>query len=302
MLRLNKIRVVIIGGAMLLVSHAAAQQVYFNNFEGPVGPEWSHTQTDTTPIGQRNFLGQFGNGSVTLTLEDLPDHPYAIVSFDLFVLRSWDGNDPTSGYGPDFWDLTARDTATLLHTTFSNEDHSNTPKDWQAYPAWYPHGSYLGYTGAVEQDSLGYFHPMGWREQDAVYHLSFTFPHTDDHLMLDFSASNLQYIGDESWGLDNVSVGLIDLLPARGDLNGDGFVGQADLGIVLQWWGQAVTPGDPLSGDPSGDGSVSQDDLDAVLGDWGHGNLPTNPVPEPATLGMFALCGFALLRRKGKSR
>ena len=83
----------------------------------------------------------------------------------------------------------------------------------------------------------------------------------------------------------------------RGDLDGNGFVGQSDLGFVLDWWGQTVTAGNPLMGDPSGDGLVSQADLDTVLGDWGEGTLP---VPEPATLSVLGLGALALMRRKRK--
>jgi hypothetical protein len=54
-----------------------------------------------------------------------------------------------------------------------------------------------------------------------------------------------------------------------GDRSGDGFVGQADLDIVLGAWGQHVAA---LSApDPSGDGFVGQADLDIVLGQWGQG-------------------------------
>jgi hypothetical protein len=60
------------------------------------------------------------------------------------------------------------------------------------------------------------------------------------------------------------------VLPA--DLNGDGFVGQADLDIVLGRWGWTVDPGD--AADPSGDGFVGQADLDIVLGGWGQGTRP----------------------------
>ena len=45
--------------------------------------------------------------------------------------------------------------------------------------------------------------------------------------------------------------------------------------------------------------------LDYVLADWGQGSGapgPAAPIPEPATLGIFALCGFAMLRRKPKSQ
>ena len=45
--------------------------------------------------------------------------------------------------------------------------------------------------------------------------------------------------------------------------------------------------------DVNGDDFVGQADLDTVLTDWGLG---TPPVPEPATLSLLALSGSALLR------
>lgn len=83
-------------------------------------------------------------------------------------------------------------------------------------------------------------------------------------------------------------------IPFPGDLNGDGFVGHSDLGIVLDWWGHTVTPG--VQADPTGDGFVGQFDLDIVLDNWGEGTLPTSPVPEPMTAALLALAGLALLR------
>ena len=66
---------------------------------------------------------------------------------------------------------------------------------------------------------------------------------------------------------------------AFADLDGDGFIGQSDLDVVLGCWGQQVTAG--TQGDPSGDGFVGQTDLDIVLDNWGvtlpgeiHGRLP----------------------------
>lgn len=60
---------------------------------------WSQTNKPTSPSGQ-TFLGEFGNQSVTLTLNNLPSHGQLTVDFDLYLLRSWDGNDPTWG-GPN---------------------------------------------------------------------------------------------------------------------------------------------------------------------------------------------------------
>ena len=192
-------------GIFMLTKHAnlayfdEGTEVYFNDFEEAV-EEWSNYDTDVTPIGQRGFLGQFGNTTVSLNLTDLPAHAAVTVSFDLFIIRSWDGNNQETFYGPDIWELKVRNGLTLLSTTFSNGDSA------QSYPDSYPGGEYPGYSGSSEQNTLGYWHPLDWFEQDAVYQLSFTFEHSTDSLILDFSASGLQGVSDESWGLDNVRV------------------------------------------------------------------------------------------------
>ena len=112
----------------------------------------------------------------------------------------------------------------------------------------------------------------------------------------DFDDLNLAFVK-----IDPI-VGYATMIPFTGDLNEDGFVGQFDLDIVLAQWGNS---GDEITdprADPSGDNFVGQTDLDYVLAMWGLGTPPEVSVPEPATLGMFALCGLALLRRKPKSR
>jgi hypothetical protein len=85
-----------------------------------------------------------------------------------------------------------------------------------------------------------------------------------------------------------------------GDLDGDGFVGITDLNIVLGTWNQNVTPGSLGDGDPSGDGFVGIEDLNVVLGNWNAGTPPTAgaAVPEPATLGLVALGGAAMFKRR----
>jgi hypothetical protein len=77
---------------------------------------------------------------------------------------------------------------------------------------------------------------------------------------------------DVYWQIDQVEITDSPTAPpVPGDLSGDGFVGQADLDIILGQWGHrgpAIT--DPRA-DPSGDGFVGQTDLDVVLGHWGDG-------------------------------
>ena len=103
-------------------------------------------------------------------------------------------------------------------------------------------------------------------------------------------------------------IGVIDVpaLPRlAGDLNGDGFVGQTDLDIVLARWGRTAPLDDPRA-DNSGDGFVGQIDLSLVLDWWGHGSgapgPPASPVLEPATLSLLALGGCVLLRRRRRRR
>jgi hypothetical protein len=192
-----------------VVAQEKGTVVYFNDFEGAVGPEWSNTSTSMTPAGSRQFLGQFWR-DVSLTLDGLPLHTEVTVSFDLFLIRTWDGNNRR--WGPDIWDLSVAGGPTLLHTTFSNVARPIfTNSNNQAYPDTYPYGNHPPFTGAAETYTLGYKHreergrEVVFLPSDSVYQLSFTFLHSDSSVVLNFSGSGLT---DESWGLDNVEVSI----------------------------------------------------------------------------------------------
>ena len=157
--------------------------------------EWSSSVTDTTPLGARSYLGEFGTSdTASLTLTSLATHTQAKVTFDLFVIGDWDGNDITNG--PDGWSLTADSGIPQIDTTFSNN------LSQQAFPNDFPVGDNAAQSGSAEQDTLEY-------TTDSVYGLSFTFPHTASSLSLDFTSSGLEPLV-ETWGLDNVSVKIID--------------------------------------------------------------------------------------------
>ena len=129
------------------IQSSLATTIYSNNFSVAAGPEWSSQARDATPLGSRSFLGQFTNDIVTLSLGNLLAHDSMTVAFDLFIIRTWDGNN-----GPDQWNLSVEGGPTLLNTTFNAFFNA---QDRQAYPGSYPGGDFPAHTGASEVGTLG---------------------------------------------------------------------------------------------------------------------------------------------------
>jgi hypothetical protein len=196
--------------------------VYSNSFESTVGTKWSLRPLEVTPTGRR-FLGRFLNQDATrLTLgtgsvysDGLPGHNSVTLSFDLFIIHSWDG----ALYG-DEWSLSVEGGPVLLDTSFSNP-LNGTADNPQSYPGVYGHDLFPARTGATEVNALGYWNISPTRFGDSVYHLSFTFPHYSDELSLVFRANgvtggppSMTGLTDETWGLDNVQVAVTVPEPA----------------------------------------------------------------------------------------
>ena len=194
------------------------REVYQSHFEsGTVSPEWqgapgtpsaSPLRISKTPVGNLPFLGDFGNQEVRLSLDNLPPHQEISVSFDLYTLRSWDGNN--GQYGPDIWTLAVADGPTLLRTTFACADILSQPGlKMQAFPGNFPADFYTMRTGASEVNTLGYSFPLDGKlaPADAIYRLRYTFRHAENKLQLLFAGdTNTTGLIDESWGLANVKV------------------------------------------------------------------------------------------------
>jgi hypothetical protein len=71
--------------------------------------------------------------TITLTLHDLKPHTLVTVAFDLYILKSWDGNNQT--YGPGRWALRVQNGPTLLDTTFSNNPKTGADLSQQTTPS-----------------------------------------------------------------------------------------------------------------------------------------------------------------------
>ena len=93
-----------------------------------------------------------------------------------------------------------------------------------------------------------------------------------------------------------------------GDYNNDGFVGQADLDLVLLNFGDTVLPeGFNTAALPGGtfDDLIGQNELDAVLLNFGAGSAVDSAaitaVPEPTSAALIVLGGVAVATRRRRS-
>jgi hypothetical protein len=85
----------------------------------------------------------------------------------------------------------------------------------------------------------------------------------------------------------------ISIVPP-GDANGDGIVSAADYASVQACFGEA---GDV--GDANGDGVISAADYASVQANFGNA-AAVEAIPEPVTMGLLAIGGLAMLRRRRK--
>src|SRR3989344_1234857 len=149
-------------GYLCIISLSAnAATVYFNDFQDTIGSEWTTTAASgihITPaphqdyvLYPRLFLGEYNNDTLTLSLGGLSPHTTATVSFSLYLIRSWDGNDPTvvdgDLLGNDTWSLSVDGGPPLLSATFSN-GNSVAGKNYDGafstytYTPWTPCNAY----------------------------------------------------------------------------------------------------------------------------------------------------------------
>lgn len=167
------------------------------------------------------FLGRVDNHDVTLIVPN--GGSTFSLSYDLYIIGSWDGDGKQSGkqWGADVFQngisctATGQIVRTLILTTFSNQKTVQ-----QSYPGTYgvPGGgpSTAGY-GAFAIDALGFVNdptshtPLFESFGDTWYKLSFSGVNpcgAGNPLYVQWTVpnANLQSNYDESWGLDNVVI------------------------------------------------------------------------------------------------
>jgi len=201
---------------------------------------------------QTQFLGDFGgNDQVNLHLS-LPQKVATVtLSFDVYMLRTWDGNDPkeilnarpgepTHIGGPDIFGY-GYNTTTLLAQSFSHGKGLQTycvgptrgidangqcqaPANGYLHDPTFDYGlqDKLGFAVLLDPQDTSPGVPQVGDPMSMVYHLTSTLAYTGSDIDFKFFSSGLQVhdpqtegvprVSDESWGLDNVKVN-VPLVP-----------------------------------------------------------------------------------------
>ena len=166
------------------------------------------------------FIGRVDNHKVNLIVPN-GGSTYE-VSYDLYIIGSWDGNGKQSGkqYGVDIWENsiacspTGPAVATLIRTTFSNQKTVQ-----QSFPHNYGQGGGTNKagSGSFAVNALGYINdPTSHTPQfesvgDTWYKLRFAGVNpcgagNPIYLQWSVPGATLQSNYDESWGVDNVVI------------------------------------------------------------------------------------------------
>ena len=203
------------GAAAMLIAPAASAEfiVYKSTFEAPIDGRWSDNAHLAFSPAFTHFVGRYSeNDSVLLTLR-LPAPPEPgidrtyFLEFDFYAIDSWDGDGANNG--PDSFQVLVNGDS-IFHETFANTH------DYQSFR---------------EPDAGRWNMGFSSRWADAIYtNLLIPFELEPDarELKLRFKGNVAQGLADESWGIDNLEVGYVDV-PAPGVGALAGVVGLAAL-------------------------------------------------------------------------
>ena len=201
--------------------------VYENDFENS-----NPNQIDGGDImkfNNTNVLGDFNNDGFTLFLDDIGEHDYVFISFDLYIHGTWDGN--FNGFSdndkPDKWimefkpDMNAHKdpSSDNFSTTFSNSPCYPNYCFRQSYPNSYPYENNPG-TGSFKDNLSKLCTDSFFGGKTTMYQLEKSFKSSGNSIVVRFydelyqpNAIDKDGISqqkcDESWSLDNLRIRVI---------------------------------------------------------------------------------------------
>ncbi|OEK06751.1 hypothetical protein [Roseivirga misakiensis] len=190
--------------------------IYFNDFEGTLTGELTGAVQHV--FNGEQMLGNYNGGGFSLHLSSVPEHRYMLISFDLYIHDSWDGNS-ISPNGPDLWTLQLN---ALLHksnpafkfeTSFSNSPCVSSLCYEQSFPDEFPFIHSPRFMSDTE--TRGLCHLAGSPTGTTIYHIEKGFRSSDQVIFLDFYDRLVQTnvanpVCDESWSLDNLRISVLN--------------------------------------------------------------------------------------------
>ena len=182
---------------------------------------------DSTPIGNRKFLGQFGNQKINFILNSIPKSDSINITFDFYMINTWDGNYDNNSKcptdGPDIFSFKINNNS-IVYSTFTIASSY-----LQSYPDNYDPNNYKighpGCTGAIEVNTMGFKCKTGGGG-DVVYHINKTIIYSNNQINLSFEGilnDGSPTLINESWGIDNLIITsikkdtIINIIPPKKD-------------------------------------------------------------------------------------
>ena len=198
--------------------------VYENDFES--SELNSIDGGDIMSFNNTNVIGDFNNDGFTLFLEDVGDHDYVFISFDLYIHGSWDGN--LNGFSendkPDKWVMEFKPDMQLYKdpssdhftTTFSNSPCWPNYCLRQSYPEAYPFENNPK-TGSFKTDMPKICTNSFFGDKTTLYQIEKGFKSSGNSIIVRFYDELYQPNAidkdgipqqkcDESWSMDNIRV------------------------------------------------------------------------------------------------
>ena len=201
--------------------------VYENNFENL--NLTSLDGGDIMSFNNTNVLGNFNNDGFTLFLEDVGDHDYVFISFDLYIHGSWDGNfngfdenDRADKWVMEFkpdMQLFKDPNSDIFITTFSNSPCWPNYCLRQSYPEIYPFEN-NPQTGSFKTNLPEVCNNNFFGGETTLYKIEKGFKSDGENIVVRFYDELYQPNAidkngipqqkcDESWSLDNLTVRVI---------------------------------------------------------------------------------------------
>ncbi len=184
----------------------------------------------TSEFNGTKVLGNFNNDGFTVHLDNIEDHDYVFVSFDLYIHGSWDGN--FNGFKEndkaDKWiievdpkmDLHKDPTTDKFVTTFSNSPCFSTYCLKQSFPENHPYDNYPT-TGSSEINLPEICENNFFGGKTTLYKIEKVFPHRGNAVLMRFydelyQPNAIDIYGtpqmkcDESWSIDNLKIRIVN--------------------------------------------------------------------------------------------